>query len=39
MKELTSGILKFTPESVSKKELQAWRNNTEGEVYMLRLSK
>ncbi|MHA2896305.1 lipoprotein BA_5634 family protein [Bacillus cereus] len=39
MKELTSGILKFTPESVSKKELQAWRNNTEGKVYMLRLSK
>ncbi|UIJ69751.1 lipoprotein BA_5634 family protein (plasmid) [Bacillus cereus] len=39
IKELTSGILKFTPESVSKKELQAWRNNTEGEAYMLRLSK
>ncbi|WP_256703113.1 lipoprotein BA_5634 family protein [Bacillus cereus] len=39
IKELTSGILKFTPESISKKELQAWRNNTEGEAYMLRLSK
>ncbi|WP_242069915.1 lipoprotein BA_5634 family protein [Bacillus cereus] len=39
MKELTSAILKFTPESISKKEIQAWRNNTEGEAYMLRLSK
>ncbi|MHA2890575.1 lipoprotein BA_5634 family protein [Bacillus cereus] len=39
MKELTSGILKFTPGSVSKKELQAWRNSIEGEAYMLRLSK
>lgn len=39
MKELTSGILKFTPESVSKKEIQAWRNSTAGEVYMLRLTK
>ncbi|WP_100618230.1 lipoprotein BA_5634 family protein [Bacillus cereus] len=37
IKELTSVILKFTPKSVSKGDLQAWRNNAKEEAYMLRL--
>ncbi|EJR91179.1 hypothetical protein IKE_06265 [Bacillus cereus VD196] len=39
MKELTSGILKFTYGSIFKKELQAWRNQVQTEAYMLRLNK